>query len=94
MRALLSLVLVAIAFPVSTPAHAMEGNLPITLAQAAKKPPAEKTPPADLGRYSWRFWPKNTLRTGQVVSTDTPYGRLTCRAVSHSILRECWLSPR
>jgi hypothetical protein len=92
MRALLSLVIVAIAIHVSAVAHAQD-NLSITLAQAAKRPGGKKRP-ADLARYSWRFWPRNTLHPGQIVSTDTPYGRITCRSISHSVLRECWLSPR
>jgi hypothetical protein len=64
-----------------------ESDLPITLAQAKERP-------ANLSKYSLRYWPKGSLRIGQVVSTDTPYGRLTCRNIRLDLPRECWLSPR
>lgn len=34
--------------------------------------------PRDLNAYSLRYWARDTLRFGQTVSTQTPYGVLTC----------------
>jgi len=50
--------------------------------------------PADLNKYSLRFWPRNSLGKGQVVSTDTPYGKLTCRSTGRGQPRDCALSRR
>jgi hypothetical protein len=62
-----------------------ESDLPIILVQTRK--------PADLDRYSFRFWPRNTLRKDQIVSADTPYGRLTCRSNGVGRPRTCSLYP-
>jgi hypothetical protein len=51
-------------------------------------------PPTDLNRYSLQFWPRNSLRNGQVVSTNTPYGRLTCRSAGSDRPRSCSLARR
>jgi hypothetical protein len=50
--------------------------------------------PADLNKYSLRFWPRNSLTRGQVVSTNTPYGTLTCRSTGRNQQRDCSLSRR
>jgi hypothetical protein len=50
--------------------------------------------PTDLNRYSLRFWPRNSLRNGQIVSTNTPYGRLTCRSTGTDRPRDCSLARR
>lgn len=55
--------------------------------QQAKKDGA----PNDLNAYSLKFWPQNTLRIGEVVSTTTPYGVLTCKSVGRGAKRECTL---
>jgi len=85
-RSLVGLSIAVIAVLASVPAHP-ETNQPIVLAQARERP-------ANLSKYSMRFWPKGSLRKGQTVSTDTPYGRLTCRNISLELRRECYLSPR
>jgi hypothetical protein len=57
-------------------------------------PSAPKTstqrPPSDLTAYSLRFWPKGSLKIGQVVSQVTPYGRLVCQSTGPST-RPCRL---
>jgi hypothetical protein len=57
-------------------------------------PLVQRGAPANLNKYSLRFWPRNSLRKGQVVSTSTPYGRLTCRSTGRDRPRDCSLSPR
>jgi caspase domain-containing protein len=55
-----------------------------TTPRTVTAPPAPKTstqrPPSDLTAYSLRFWPKGSLKIGQVVSQVTPYGRLVCQS--------------
>ena len=34
--------------------------------------------PRDLSAYSLRYWPHDSLKFGQPVSAQTPYGLLTC----------------
>jgi hypothetical protein len=50
--------------------------------------------PTDLNKYSLRFWPRNSLTRGQVVTTNTPYGKLTCRSTGSDLPRTCSLSRR
>ena len=50
--------------------------------------------PTDLNKYSLRFWPRNSLSKGQVVTTNTPYGKLTCRSTGRGQPRDCSLSRR
>jgi hypothetical protein len=51
---------------------------------------AQEGRPTDLNKYSLRFWPRNSLAKGQVVTTGTPYGKLTGRGQP----RACSLSRR
>ena len=46
--------------------------------------------PTDLNAYSLQFWPLNSLDKGQIVSTTTPYGTLTCRSTGRGP-RQCTL---
>jgi len=50
--------------------------------------------PTDLNKYSLRFWPRDSLAKGQVVTTNTPYGKLTCRSTGRGQPRACSLSRR
>jgi hypothetical protein len=50
--------------------------------------------PTDLNKYSLRFWPRDSLAKGQVVTTSTPYGKLTCRSTGRGQPRACSLSRR
>jgi hypothetical protein len=87
MRTICGVILVGIAAVASAPARA-ETDTPIVLAQAEKRP-------ANLVKYSHRYWPRNALRKNQTVSADTPFGRLTCRGVSwNNGGRECSLSGK
>ena len=47
--------------------------------------------PRDLNGYSLNFWPRNSLRQGQSVSTNTPFGSLTCTSVGRNTPRDCSL---
>jgi hypothetical protein len=55
---------------------------------------AQEGRPTDLNKYSLRFWPRNSLSKGQVVTTNTPYGKLTCRSTGRGQPRDCSLSRR
>jgi hypothetical protein len=55
---------------------------------------AQEGRPTDLNKYSLRFWPRNSLSIGQVVTTNTPYGKLTCRSTGRGQPRDCSLSRR
>lgn len=46
------------------------------VAQESRKTPDDR--PRDLSSYSLRYWPHDSLRFGQRVSAETPYGTLTC----------------
>ena len=50
--------------------------------------------PTDLNKYSLRFWPRNSLSKGQIVTKNTPYGKLTCRSTGRGQPRDCSLSRR
>ena len=50
--------------------------------------------PTDLNKYSLRFWPRNSLTKGQIVTTNAPYGKLTCRSTGRAQPRDCSLSRR
>ena len=43
----------------------------------ADPPPAKRARPSAL-QYSLKLWPPGTLKRGQTVSAETPYGRLVC----------------
>jgi hypothetical protein len=43
----------------------------------ADPPPAKRARPSAL-KYSLKLWPPGTLKRGQTVSAETPYGRLVC----------------
>jgi hypothetical protein len=55
---------------------------------------AQEGRPTDLNKYSLRFWPRDSLSKGQVVTTNTPYGKLTCRSTGRGQPRDCSLSRR
>jgi hypothetical protein len=55
---------------------------------------AQEGRPTDLNKYSLRFWPRNSLSKGQIVTTNTPYGKLTCRSTGRGQPRDCSLSRR
>ena len=61
-------------------------STPFAIAQQANK----NNPPSNLSAYSVKFWPQNSLRLGEVVSTQTPYGTLTCKSIGRG-KRECSL---
>jgi serine/threonine protein kinase len=59
---------------------------------AALRKLQQQRPPENLGRYSLRFWPKNSLpHAGYTVSTMTPYGKLTCTSTGRDRPRDCSL---
>jgi len=37
-----------------------------------------RKPPKNLNAFSLRYWPRNSLRKGETVTANTPYGPLTC----------------
>jgi hypothetical protein len=57
----------------------------VTLAQG------RRDRPRDLNAYSLRYWSRDTLRMGQTVSTQTPYGILTCWSTGAGRRRHCTL---
>jgi hypothetical protein len=84
----------AIALLMNSAAHA-EKNIPFLVAQTENSMQQNQNErPTDLNKYSLQFWPRNSLRKGQVVSTDTPYGRLTCRSTGSNSPRDCSISQR
>jgi hypothetical protein len=83
---MLGVLFVGIAVVTGTPVGA-EAETAIKIAQAQR--------PANLVKYSLRYWPQNTLRKDQTVSSDTPFGTLSCRGVHKQAGgRECSLSPK
>ena len=59
-----------------------------SVAPPAKLPVRRERP--DPSRYSSSVWPAGSLKSGQVVSADTPHGRLTCvGAPSLGTRRDC-----
>jgi hypothetical protein len=93
MHPLVSLLIVAVTGLASAPAH-MGKDSPIVSAQSKSSPRSAGERPTNLSRYSLQFWPRNTLRAGQIVSTDTPYGTFTCRSTGTERPRECSLFSR
>jgi hypothetical protein len=68
----------------------------VALAAVLATPPAAaqggaKQRPSNLNAYSLRFWPRNSLQRGQTVSTQTPYGVLTCTSIGTNQPRRCSL---
>jgi hypothetical protein len=56
---------------------------PATQAPAVAKPAPARAARPDPKAYGATIWPKNTLRFGQTVNANTPYGPLTC--TSHGV---------
>jgi Caspase domain len=51
----------------------------------------QAAPPANLSAYSLGFWPRHSLKLGQTVTTNTPFGVLTCTSVVNPGPRNCSL---
>jgi hypothetical protein len=93
-RYVLVSVLIAAAALASSPGHAGKTSPFASVQRDELFVLVQRGAPADLNKYSLRFWPRNSLHRGQVVSTSTPHGRLTCRSTGRDRPRDCSLSRR
>jgi hypothetical protein len=53
--------------------------------------PKKRDRPANLNAYSLKYWGRNSLKFGQVVTAATPYGTLTCWSTGAERARRCTL---